>query len=261
MASPLFPIITSIACYFLSVLPFMAIDMWGKHLSIQKYKIQPEKEVTWSMVREGITITIWNQIIWIMPVTIAQWLWTPDTVLPDHAPPLFELIGHTLAALAVFDFEYWVWHSVHHKIRPLYRWVHSIHHLHSSPCSWTTQLLHPWELISVGIFTYTSPLIFRAHPLTCWWFNFFSIWVSVDAHIGYDFPFLPHHWAPFGLWGGSIKHDMHHQRPLTNFEPFFTIWDRLCGWECPGQLAGGIKSKALVEYDRFKAEAIRKKHQ
>jgi len=76
----------------------------------------------------------------------------------------------------------------------------------------------------------------------------FVIQVSVDAHIGYDLPFLPHHWAPF--WGGSIKHDMHHQRPLTNFQPFFNWWDRLFGTECPGQLAGGQKTKVLSDWEK-----------
>ena len=80
----------------------------------------------------------------------------------------------------------------------------------------------------------------------------FSIIVSVDAHIGYDLPFLPHRWVPF--WGGSIKHDMHHQRPLTNFAPFYNWWDQLFGTYCPGQNAGGYKSKALVDWEKKKQQ-------
>jgi len=74
------------------------------------------------------------------------------------------------------------------------------------------------------------------------------IGLSVDAHIGYDLPLSLHHWLPF--CGGSIKHDMHHQRPLTNFQPFFNWFDRLFGTECPGQAAAGYRPPTLVDLER-----------
>ncbi len=45
--SPLFPVIASILLYFLCVTPWVVVDLWGKDWKwIQKYKIQPDKEVT-----------------------------------------------------------------------------------------------------------------------------------------------------------------------------------------------------------------------
>lgn len=246
--SPLFPILMSVTFYFLTMIPFTIADLFGKNWRwIQKYKIQPDREVTWPAVKNAMLETTWNHIMYILPVSVAQYVWTPNTLLPTVAPGLWEFCWQQYAALAIFDLEYFIWHYVHHKVRFLYRHVHSIHHHYSSPSSWVTQYLHPYELISVGIFTTTSPWFFNPHPLTQWSFMLFSIIVSVDAHIGYDLPFLPHHWAPF--WGGSIKHDMHHQRPLTNFQPFFSWWDRLFGTECPGQLAGGCKSTRLSKWE------------
>ena len=249
LSSPLFPIILSIVYYFVSVIPWTIIDLYGQNWKwIRNRKIQPEKEVTWPHVKKAIKLTCWNNVIYILPMSVAQWVWSPDIVLPEKAPGLVEFTLHQFLALVIFDFEYWVWHTVHHKIRFLYRHVHALHHEYHAPSSWVTQYLHPWELISVGAFTTTSPWIFKAHPMTCWSFQNFAISVSVDAHIGYDLPFLPHHWFPF--WGGSIKHDMHHQKPLTNFEPFFTWWDRLFGYECPGQLGGGYKPKSLLDWEK-----------
>ena len=118
----------------------------------------------------------------------------------------------------------------------------------SSPSCWVTQYLHPYELTVVGICTTTCPWCFGAHPLTQWSFMVLCIALSVDAHIGYDLPLSLHHWAPF--WGGSIKHDMHHQRPLTNFQPFFNWFDRLFGTECPGQGASGYRPPTLVNWER-----------
>ena len=59
---------------------------------------------------------------------------------------------------------------------------------------------------------------------------------------------MPHRWMPF--WGGSIHHDMHHQRPLTNFQPFLNQWDRLFGTYCPGLRAGGYKPKQLTDWEK-----------
>jgi cholesterol 25-hydroxylase len=73
-------------------------------------------------------------------------------------------------------------------------------------------------------------------------------WVGADSHGGYDLPGLPHRWVPF--WGGPIKHAMHHQRPLTNFQPYFTYIDRLMGTECPGLWAGGLRTKELEDWEK-----------
>lgn len=249
LASPLFPIITSVVFYFVVMLPWTMIDLYGKNWNwMQKYKIQDDKEVTWPQIRKAILLTVWNHMIYILPLSVGQWVYTPPSVLPPIAPTIWEFIWHQMASLAVFDFEYFVWHSTHHKFRFLYRAVHSLHHQYSSPSSWVTQYLHPWELISVGFFTTTSPWLFDAHPLTCWSFQQFAILVSVEAHIGYDFPILPHHWFPF--WAGVTHHDMHHQKPLTNFSPFFTYWDHLAGSFCPGQMAGGVQPKALLDWEK-----------
>jgi len=117
-----------------------------------------------------------------------------------------------------------------------------------SPSCWVTQYLHPYELVAVGFFTCTCPWLFGSHPMTHWSFMVASIGLSVDAHVGYDLPLSPHHWAPF--WGGSVKHDMHHQRPLTNFQPFFNWFDRLFGTECPGQCAAGYRPPSLIAWDK-----------
>ncbi|CAH1796035.1 unnamed protein product [Owenia fusiformis] len=253
LTSPIFPVILSVTFYFCVTFPWTIFDIYGQDWKwIQKFKIQPTKSVTWPLVKQAVWVTFWNHMIFILPISVAQWIWQPATDFPSEAPTVWEFFWHQYASLMIFDFEYFVWHSVHHKIRPLYRWVHSIHHQYHSPFSWVTQYLHPWELISVGVFTTTSPWIFKAHPLTWWSFMLVSIIVSVEAHIGYDFWFMPHHW--FYGWGGSIKHDMHHQRPLTNFAPFYTHWDWVFGTNCPGLLAGGEKSTFLMDYDKKRRE-------
>ena len=47
---------------------------------------------------------------------------------------------------------------------------------------------------------------------------------------------------------------MYHQRPNTNFVPFFTVLDILCGTMCAGQEGGGWKLKALLGWEKREKE-------
>ena len=132
VASPLFPIIFSVTFYMLTMLPFTIADLFGSEWKwLQQYKIQPDRKVTWPAVRNAMALTIWNHILYILPVSVAQWVWTPATVLPSVAPGLWEFCWQQLAALAIFDLEYFIWHGLHHRYRWLYRHVHSVHHHYS----------------------------------------------------------------------------------------------------------------------------------
>lgn len=48
---------------------------------------------------------------------------------------------------------------------------------------------------------------------------------------------------------------MHHQRPLTNYQPFFNWFDRLFGTECPGQGAAGYRPPTLLDWERKRRAA------
>ena len=253
LESPLFPIIFSTSVYFLCLFPFTTFDLYGKNWGwIQKYKIQTDREVTNAQVKKALNITAWNHLLYILPASIAQWIWVPSTPLPLAAPSLWEFFWQQCVAMVIFDFLVFIWHSIHHKVRFLYRHVHSIHHHYSSPNSWATEYVHPCELITLGFFGRIAPKWFGPHPLTEWSFLAFVVAASVESHCGYDLPLMPHRWAPF--WGGSVHHDMHHLKPLTNFQPFFTQFDRLFGTFCPGQRAGGRKPVALIEWEKVPRE-------
>ena len=256
IASPLFPVCLSVGFYFSFCLPFMIADLLGSKLPwMAKYKIQNDKEVTMSQIFDCLNLTFWNHILYVLPAAVAQWIWTPPTPLPELAPSVFEFLWQQMAALLVFDFQYYVWHWSHHKVRFLYKHIHALHHRYHSPFVWVTQYLHPWELVTVGFLTTTNTWFFNCHPLTTWSYMLLSIVVSVEAHIGYEFPFAMHNWFPFGLVGGAPKHDMHHLKPMTNFQPFFNHWDKIFNTFCPFMKAGGIKTKELIEYERRHKES------
>jgi len=136
VASPLFPIVLAVVFYFGCMLPFTLMDLFGSEWKwVQRYKIQPGRVVTWYAVRNAIVLTMWNHVLYILPVSVAQCVWIPNTQLPTVAPRLWEFIWQQLAALVLFDAEYYAWHYLHHRIRWLYRHVHSVHHQYSRSAS------------------------------------------------------------------------------------------------------------------------------
>lgn len=257
MSSPIFPVILSVTFYFSLCTSFMIADLFGKEWRwIHKYKIQPDFVVNFAHCRDNLGITFWNHILFVLPAACAQWVWTPATLFPDLAPTLLQFVWHQVAGLFIFDFQYYVWHWTHHKVRFLYKHVHALHHRYHAPFSWVTQYLHPWELVTVGFLTTTNTWFFNCHPLTTWSYMLISIVLSVEAHIGYDFPFTLNY-LTYGFVGGAPKHDMHHYKPLTNYQPFFNHWDRMFDTYCPVMKAGGIKPKDLLNYER-KQKQIKK---
>ena len=87
--------------------------------------------VRWPAVRHAVVLTFWNHLLYILPVSVAQCVWMPNTELPTLAPRLWDFGWQQAAALVLFDAEYYVWHYLHHRVRWLYRHVHSVHHQYS----------------------------------------------------------------------------------------------------------------------------------
>ena len=110
----------------------------------------------------------------------------------------------------------------------------------ATPCrppQHVTRYEHPAELFHVSLLSLMVPIALGVHPLTQWVWLMVSVALSVDAHAGWDLPLhhillsmfpLSNKWIRGGL-GSSKHHDLHHQWPRTNFEPFFTYADWLCG--------------------------------
>ncbi|KAK1803296.1 hypothetical protein P4O66_004081 [Electrophorus voltai] len=233
LRSPLFPALLSIFTYLLLVLFYTVLDLLAPTWpSIRRYQIHPERTVTWQNIGATLALTTYNHLLYIFPAAVAQWLWRPPVPLPPEAPSLTAFLLGIVGCVVLFDFQYYLWHVLHHRISWLYSTFHAIHHQYRQPFSLVTQYLSAWELFSVGLWTTVDPVLLGCHCLTGWAFMIFNVWVSAEDHCGYDFPWALHRLVPFGLWGGVQRHDIHHLQPGTNFAPFFTHWDWLAGTAC-----------------------------
>lgn len=234
ISSPLFPVLLAFSSYVFFSLPFTALDLLGERAPLfHQYKIQPARRPTVAMMARSFMTAMYNHVFFVLPAVIISVFLLPAPTLPTHAPTLYQVFTEGLAVLLVFDAQYYVWHLVHHKHAQLYRWIHAVHHEYVAPFSWSTEHLSIPELMTVGFWSSQDPLMFKCHPMSTWCVTVFSIWMSVEDHIGYDLPWTLNHVVPLGLLGGAPAHDMHHQKPSSNFAPFFSHWDRIFGTAAP----------------------------
>ncbi|XP_063786506.1 cholesterol 25-hydroxylase-like protein 1, member 2 [Pseudophryne corroboree] len=247
LRSPLFPVVLTVSCYNIFCIPYLVFNIMGRRWPfIHKYKIQQDRNPTGPMILHCLGVTLYNHMFFIFPASVAQWYWRPPCPLPEDTPSILDVVVGVMGSLLLFDFQYFIWHMIHHRNRWLYKTFHAIHHKYMAPFSLATQCLGGWELVTVGFWTTLNPIIFRCHLLTTWIFMVFHVYVSVEDHCGYDFPWSTCRLMPFGIYGGPIKHDVHHQKPMSNYAPHFTHWDKIFGTHADYSSVKGILEVATV---------------
>ncbi|XP_034537906.1 cholesterol 25-hydroxylase-like protein [Notolabrus celidotus] len=205
-------------CYaFLSMLSF-----------IHRFKIQPHSKVTWEMTLRCLYKILHNHFCFIFPLSVLHWYWR-SVSSPPLAPDIWSVFKDVLASLLLFDAQYFLWHLLHHKVSWLYFTFHKEHHLFTSTFSLTTEHTSAWEMLSLSFFTTLNVALLGCHPLAEMLLYVTHMYLSVEAHSGYEFPWSPHRMVPFGLYGGARHHDLHHFKSKVNYAPYFTHWDKLFG--------------------------------
>lgn len=229
LRSPLFPTFFSLTIYLSCCLPFFCLDLLSSRVAlVRRFKIQPKSEMTWTMARSCLLKVLHTHAVFILPLSVLHWYWRP-VILPDEAPETGRVVRDVLACLLLFDTQCFVWHYLHHKVPWLYQTFHKEHHRYTATFSLTAEHSGVWETLSLSFFAALSPVLLGCHPLTEMLFFTLNIWLSVEDHSGYDFPWSPHRLVPFGLYGGARHHDLHHLKFKVNYAPYFTHWDRLFG--------------------------------
>jgi len=246
---PLFTGMFAMGSYVVLTAIYTAMDFWRPEF-IQKIMIQPRPAGEFGGEGLGLVRCLKTQAqfaFFVMPIYMAQYAtaapvmyqepWmtpcffecTEENLKTPSAPPsVVEFLVHMFFCVVVMDASYWYYHWMCHRHRGLYRNIHALHHEYRAPFALVTQHAHPLELLATGAFSVTAPVACSAHPFTMWCWVFTSILISVEAHSGYEAP-LGLDVISFGLFGGTIHHDVHHQSPWCNFQPFMGYLDKLCG--------------------------------
>ncbi|KAG7245330.1 hypothetical protein INR49_010780 [Caranx melampygus] len=154
-------------------------DRWAW---VQQFKIQPNRKPTASMLLHCGGVTLYNHLFLVLPASGAQWAWRPPVDLPARAPSLLELIAGVIGNLCSLTF------SISSGICSIKGSAGCIVSEAGSGHSgfWTTLLI----------------LCLQCHLLTTWAFMVLHVYVSIEDHCGYDFPWSTSRLIPFGIYGG-----------------------------------------------------------
>jgi len=149
--------------------------------------------------------------------------------IPKQAPSLFTVWWHVWLSIFIFDTLYYFWHYAHHNVPFLFKHFHATHHQYQAPWTWIGQYVDSGEFVWTSLTYSIGPSMLRVHPLTLYLYTAAIVFISLEEHSGYEFPWMTHKWAlPFGLLVGR-GHDLHHRKMFGNYGAYFTVWDRLFG--------------------------------
>ncbi|MEP6613172.1 MAG: sterol desaturase family protein [Mucilaginibacter sp.] len=138
----------------------------------------------------------------------------------------YYFISIALMILLHDTYFYWTHRLMHWK--PIFKYVHKVHHLSINPTPFAAYAFHPVEaVVEVGIIpliAFTIP----HHATTIVIFGLYSLLLNVAGHLGYElFPkgFASH--ILFKWHNTSTHHNMHHRLVKCNYGLYFNFWDRV----------------------------------
>jgi lathosterol oxidase len=139
-------------------------------------------------------------------------------------PWWFASIG---LAIVIHDaYFYWTHRALHS--RWLFRHVHRVHHLSTSPSPWAAYAFSPGEaVVNAGVLPLVL-LVVPMHDSAIFVFLVYMIVMNVIGHLGIEL--YPRGWATsrWTRWySSSTHHNLHHRDCRGNYGLYFTWWDRL----------------------------------
>lgn len=208
-------------------------------------KIQP-KGFRWTIFRNEILFALISILFSSTILTaLTRYLTTHDYLRTINEPASWWVIALEFG-LSFFAFDtyfYWLHRWMHKK--PMYQWVHKLHHLSTSPNLLTTLSVNPLESFINGGFAPLFLAIFTVHEESAQLIVPVNLIMGLYVHSGYEF--LPRWWNKSWLTKWFITttfHDQHHKYFNYNYGGYTTIWDYICGT---------VRSKYESDFDQLKA--------
>ena len=202
--------------------------------SIDKYRIQKHKKklrLQPELVKLMIKETIRHQIATIVSVPLLYYLvnYFGHVDIQGPRPSIFtiiyQLILFILAEDAIFFWTHFLFHTPW-----LYKTIHKKHHIYKQPTGVVSVLSDPIESLQNQVSVWLLPALLKEKHLftLCLWIAI-RVYQTVNAHSGYNFPYIStQYWVPW-IMPGALAHDFHHQHGKWNYGSFFNLWDRLMG--------------------------------
>jgi Delta7-sterol 5-desaturase len=211
-------------------------------------KIQPNG-FKWRTFRNEVLFGIVNLALsGFLLGAITAFLTSHGWVSFNKSPTSLWIVALEYAAYFLgFDcYFYWLHRLMH--LKPVYTWVHKLHHFSTSPNLLTTLSVNPLESLINGGFVPLFTALVTVHSATMALIVPTNIIMGLYVHSGYEF--LPRWWNKSWATKWFITatfHDQHHKYFNFNYGGYTTIWDRLCGTIRPKFEADFEKVKIRVQ--------------
>ncbi|HET8709980.1 MAG TPA: sterol desaturase family protein [Spongiibacteraceae bacterium] len=212
-------------------------------------KIQP-KGFRWEIFRKEILFAIISITVSATIISfITNKLWEHGIITSNKEPASGWVIflEFTLSFFMFDTYFYWLHRWMHQK--PVYKWVHKLHHMSTSPNFLTTLSVHPLESLINGGFVPLFLSVFTVHDDTLKFITPCNIIMGLYVHSGYEF--LPRWWNKSWLTKWFITttfHDQHHKYFNYNYGGYTPIWDYICGT---------VRAKYESDFDQLKARVAK----
>ncbi|HEX5058355.1 MAG TPA: sterol desaturase family protein [Kofleriaceae bacterium] len=143
----------------------------------------------------------------------------------DYGWPWF-FASIVLAILIHDTYFYWTHRAIHHPW--LFKRVHRVHHLSTSPSPWAAYAFAPPEALINALVFPLILLVVPMHELAGFVFLIYMITMNVIGHLGielYPRGFTTSRWTRW--YSTSTHHNLHHRDFHGNYGLYFTWWDRM----------------------------------
>ncbi|KAI4899288.1 hypothetical protein NFI96_021590 [Prochilodus magdalenae] len=147
------------------------------------------------------------------------------------APPLFRALSECFSCMLLFDTLFFIVHYAAHGNPWLYQKFHRAHHVNRDTFALAAQDSSIEELLFQQLLAVCSTKLLGCHPMSEIVFHLLNVWLAVEDHCGYDFPWAIHRLLP--CFGGPPFHQAHHEHYRGNYAPYFRHWDLIFGTSLP----------------------------
>lgn len=208
-------------------------------------RIQPNR-FRWDIFRKEMFFAVVSITISATVLSfLTNQLWENGFITSNKEPARWWVIAFEFTlSFFLFDTYFYWFHRWMHK-KPIYEWIHKIHHYSTSPNLLTTLSVNPLESFINGGFVPLFLTIYTVHDETLALITPCNIIMGLYVHSGHEF--LPHWWNKTWATKWFITttfHDQHHKYFNYNFGGYTTIWDRICGT---------MRKKYETDFDQLKA--------
>ncbi|XP_023341469.1 fatty acid hydroxylase domain-containing protein 2 [Eurytemora carolleeae] len=200
--------------YWIHGLLLLVLDIY-KWEPLYKYKLQPRVEVNVHKLPRLFRRVLSVQLGVYVPISlVVSWISINTNYglsISKNVPSSRELLVDILGFAVVDEILFYAAHRAAHS-RPLYKYVHKVHHEYTAPIALATDYCHPLEHCFVNVLPNIGYIVCGPHAYSylIWWL--LSYLSSQTNHSGYRFPT-----ADLTREPQPDFHDKHHERFDCNF--------------------------------------------